>query len=219
MGIDRHRGHAGDQPPRARHHRGADRHRLSCPALFRKISSRQARPFRPRRHPHHRIYLFHPGSDVRRGRRDLRHVRVSVHDFRRIPGGERRRPVLHGARHLAHRQVARRSCQDRGRDLGAVRVDFRFLRRQRRLHRQLHHSLDEAHRLQAASCRRHRGHLVDRRPVHAADHGRRRVHPGDADRDRIPEDRGNERDPGVPLFLLPALHGRPRGDEERPQGI
>ncbi len=129
-------------------------------------------------------------------------------------GAQRRRPVLHGPRHLARRQMARRPRQDRRHHLRAVRLDLRLLGRQRGLHRHLHHSADETPRLQAAPCRRHRGHRLDRRPVHAADHGRRRVHSGDADGNRIPQDRADERDPGVPLFLLPAVHGRPAGAQE-----
>ncbi len=217
-GRDRHCGDAGNQPACARHHRGDHRARLSRPALFRQIPAGQARAFGPRRHAHRRVHLLDPGGHVRRCRRYLRHLRVSLHDLRRLPGSERRRPVLHGPRHFARRQVARRTGQDRRHHLRAVRLDLGLLGRQRGFHRHLHHSPDEAPRLQAASRRRHRSHRLDRRPVHAADHGRRRFHPGDADGNRIPEDRADERDPGVPLFLLPALHGRPGGAEERPEG-
>ena len=77
-------------------------------------------------------------------------------------------------------QLPRRRRQDRDHRLLAVRHHFRQRRLQRGVDRDRHHPDDEEVRLQGARCRRHRGGGLDRRPAHAADHGRGRLHHGRA---------------------------------------
>ncbi len=182
-GSDRHRGHARNQPAGAGHRHRHYRSAVSRSALLRKLSARKASSFRPGRDPDCRIHLFDTGSDVRRGHGDIRHFRIPLYDFRCVPGSLRGGAVLHGSRHRTDRQMAWRSGQDRGPDLRFVWIDFRFFGRQRGVDRDIHHPADEADRLQAPSCRCHRGHRVDRRSDHAAGHGRGRLHSRDADAD------------------------------------
>ncbi len=62
--------------------------------------------------------------------------------------------------------------------LRPVRHGVRLLRRQHRHHRLRHHPHDEEDGLQAGVRRRRRGRGLDRRPDHAAHHGRRRLPDG-----------------------------------------
>ena len=102
---------------------------------------------------------------------------------------------------------------------GGVRLradghDQRHVGRQRGGHRLADHPPDEEGRLSAPVGRRDRGGGIDRRPDHAADHGRRRLHHGRDHRHPLHRDRHRRDHPGRPLFRLDLLHGRPGGDQD-----
>ncbi len=68
---------------------------------------------------------------------------------------------------------------------GLLRLGVGVGHRQHGFHRRLYHSPDEEGRVQAARGRRHRTLGLHRRHVHAAHHGRRRLHHGRNDRDPL----------------------------------
>ena len=87
--------------------------------------------------------------------------------------------------------------QGRLRHQRAVRHRLRQRGRQRDDHRHLHDPADAPDRLPAGVRRRGRGGGLDRRPDHAADHGRRRLRDGRVPRRLLPARRGRGADPGA----------------------
>ncbi len=113
---------------------------------------------------------------------------VRVLRQRAVPG--RRRRVLHRSGAGAHRPGAGRLGQDRGGGLGAVRIDLRQRRLERRDDRRGDDPADAARRLPRARRRRHRGGGLDRRAACAADPRGRGLPDGRVPRDPLHGRRG-----------------------------
>ncbi len=116
----------------------------------------------------------------------------------------------------ADRPHRRRAGQGAVVSLEPVRHHLRQRRRQRHGRRADLDSADEAHRLSAAFRRRRRGHRLDRRADHAADHGRRRLRDGGVSRRllRAGGDLGDHS--GDPLLRVVLCRGAFRGQAARP---
>ena len=143
--------------------------------------------------PRHRRHLRH--ADLR-----LLDLHLPVHPLRRVPGARRHDRPLHRRRAWARRAQPRRAGEGRRRLLCADGDDQRLGRRQRRHHRAVHDSLDEALRLQARLRRRRRGDIIDGRADHAAGDGGGRLHHGRDARRALPRGgEGGDR-AGRPLF-------------------
>ena len=108
--------------------------------------------------------------------------------------------------------------QGRGVLLGADGDDLGLGRRQRRLHRAVHHPADEALRLSPGVRGRRRGDGLHGRADHAAGDGRGRLHHGRDARRRLRRDRQGGDHPGRPLLRLGVPRGAPRGRQAGPRG-
>ena len=206
-GLRHDRAAARGDAPRAR--LGAADHRDTLPQL-RPVhrAARAAAPARSALHDH-RGHLRHSAVGVGDLCADLRGVR-------HLHGAHRHRAIVHGFRHRLDRPSHRRSRQGGGGVVQSVRHYFRQRRRQRYGHRPDQHSLDEAHRLQAGFRRRGRSRGVDRRPDHAADHGRRRFRDGRVPRRLLRPGGDLGADPGRALLSRLFLGGAFRGQAARP---
>jgi hypothetical protein len=179
-------------------------------------------------------FLAHLGRRIRRRARCLNQFHLPVRAVRRAARKGRRRQLFHSGRVLAARPVPRRTRQGRRRLVRHDRHDLRLIGRERRHHRYVHDSLDEARRLSGGESRRDRMRGRRQRSAHAAGDGRGRIPDGGICRRLV---RGNlqggvpARDPHLRRTLLcrrsrsregrhdrPAAHQAPHLEGRRDQG-
>ncbi|MDT4854142.1 hypothetical protein FQZ97_884310 [compost metagenome] len=195
-------------------HAGSD---LADVQLFRAVPARAIRSFRPGSRPHrhpdvllHRRHLWRTAG----GGRDLR---VPVHPVRDLHGKERCGQYLHQPGQCLCRQVSGWPSQGRhhfhrDRGHGFRQPGFRC-----RDHRCLHHSDDEACRLQGAHCSCHRGSGGVGCFVDAAGNGRRCLRHGRHDRCALQRDHSPRDHPGAAVLYRSDDGGGQRGPEARPE--
>ena len=116
------------------------------------------------------------------------------------------------------RQGRGRPGQGGGHRLRVFRLGLGKRHRQHGLHRHLHHPAHEKGRVQAPRGRGHRAGRLHRGHVHAAHHGRGRVHHVRDDRGALRGDHEDGRVPRDHLFPLGLRHDPFRGQALRPQG-